>query len=223
MGLDMRPMAKPKPGFEDRFNQIFGIIQRGEEQKITFWDRFKGKRAFTKDELLKEFFENSIPTYETIKAPKVGREDEANQWVRQEYLKTDKSISENEFVKKYEGYYVIELAKERDGVPVYISFGQDENVFRGQFLKNCFDLIGEELVAEAWNTKLSSETLSYGEDLMRVADGIAEKNNLEFLKIQHKPPDSDMDSLENKLHIIYSLAKWLIFYGKNGHGYEADF
>ena len=25
----------------------------------------------------------------------------------------------------FEGYYVIELAKEQDGVPVYISFGQD--------------------------------------------------------------------------------------------------
>jgi hypothetical protein len=27
MGLDMRPMGKPKPGFENRYNQIFEIIK----------------------------------------------------------------------------------------------------------------------------------------------------------------------------------------------------
>lgn len=37
------------------------------------------------------------------------------------------------------------------------------------------------------------------------------------------PPETDEDSFEWNLHIVYSLAKWLIFYGKNGHGYEADF
>jgi hypothetical protein len=33
------------------------------------------------------------------------------------------------------------------------------------------------------------------------------------------PPDKDEDSIESQLHIVFSLAKWLIFYGKNGHGY----
>jgi hypothetical protein len=37
------------------------------------------------------------------------------------------------------------------------------------------------------------------------------------------PPDTDEDSLESKIHILYAAAKWLIFYGKNGHGFEADF
>ena len=55
------------------------------------------------------------------------------------------------------------------------------------------------------------------------ADRIAEENSLQFLKDQRLPPDTCEDNIESKLHIIYSLAKWLIFYGKNGHGYEADF
>ena len=58
---------------------------------------------------------------------------------------------------------------------------------------------------------------------MAVADKIAKEKNLEYLKLQRLPPDTDEDTIESKLHIAYSLAKWLIFYGKNGHGYEADF
>ncbi len=55
------------------------------------------------------------------------------------------------------------------------------------------------------------------------AEKIAKERNLEYLKTQRCPPESDEETIESKLHIVYSLAKWLIFYGKNGHGYEADF
>jgi hypothetical protein len=223
MGLDMRPMGKPKPGFDDRFNQIFRIIQGIEKQEISFLDKLKGRKRLTQEELLEEWFSIQIPSYETIKAPQVGRDKEANEWIKEKYLHSDKSVSELEFIRQYEGYYVIELAKEKDGVPMYGSMHQDENVFRGQFLTDCIDLIGEELVNEAWETKLAPDAFSYGQQLMAVADKIAETNNLEYLKEQRLPPDTDEESIESKLHIVFALAKWLIFYGKNGHGYEADF
>ena len=223
MGLDMRPMGKPKPGFEKRYHQIFRIIQGNEKQELSILDKLKGRKLPTREELLEEWFSIQIPTYETIKAPRVGRDKEANEWIREKYQESDKTVTENEFVKQYDGYYVIDMAKEKDGVPVYISLQQDENVFRGQFLQDCTDLIGEDLVAEAWNTKLADETFNYGCQLMSVADKVAKENNLEHLKEQRLPPETDEDSLESKLHIVYSLAKWLMFYGKNGHGYEADF
>jgi hypothetical protein len=90
-------------------------------------------------------------------------------------------------------------------------------------MQDCIDLIGDDLVSEAWNTKLADEALDYGNRLMQVADTIAARNNLQYLKDQRMPPETDEDTVEWKLHIVYSLAKWLIFYGKNGHGYEADF
>ena len=65
--------------------------------------------------------------------------------------------------------------------------------------------------------------MDYGNRLMTVADKVAKENELEYLKGQRMPPDVDEDTLESKLHIFYSLAKWLIFYGENGHGYEADY
>jgi hypothetical protein len=223
MGLDMRPMGKPKPGFEKRFNQIFNILQGAEKQELSFFDKLKGKKVPTKDELLAEWFENQIPSYETIKAPMVGRDKEADEWIKEKYQETDKKISEAEFISEHQGYYVIELAKELDGVPMYMAMNQERNVFRGQFLRDCTDLIGEDLVSDAWNTKQANEALEYGNRLMSVADKIAKEQNLEYLKEQRMPPDTDEDNVESQLHILFSLAKWLVFYGKNGHGYEADF
>lgn len=223
MGLDMRPMGKPKPGFEKRFIEIFEMVAQDKIPQPTFFDKLRGKKLPTKDELLQEWFANQIQTYETIKAPKVGRDTEADDWIRRKYDELKQKPSLDEFLKEYDGYYVIELAKEQDGVPVYIAMGQDENVFRGQFLQDCIDLIGEDLVHEAWETKRADDALDYGNRLMATADKLAKEHNLEYLKTQRRPPDTDEDVTESKLHIVYSLAKWLIFYGKNGHGYEADF
>ncbi|AWK02861.1 hypothetical protein HYN56_00980 [Flavobacterium crocinum] len=224
MGLDMRPLGKPKPGFENRFKQIMHIIQGKEKQELSFFDKLKGKKVLSKEELLEEWFENQIQSYETIKAPRVGYDQIANDWIRERYNESDKELSEEDFLKEYNGFYVIELSKEPDAVPIYRAMGQDENVFRGQFLSDCVDVIGEDLVNEAWDTKFADEALDYGNRLMEKALKIARENNLEYLKNEKYPPENaDETSIESKLHIAFSLAKWLIFYGKNGHGYEADF
>ncbi|MCX8523761.1 hypothetical protein OF897_07470 [Chryseobacterium formosus] len=223
MGLDMRPMGKPKAGFEERFLEIFQMLSTDNIPQPSMYDKLKGKKYPTKEELLDEWFSNQIESYETIKAPKVGQNQEANNWIQNKYNELEEKPPLEEFLNEYDGFYVIELAKEQDGVPVYISMGKDENVFRGQFLQDCEDLIGEELVNEAWMTKTADEALDYGNRLMKIADEIAQQNNLGYLKIQRFPPETDEDTIESKLHILFSLAKWLIFYGKNGHGYEADF
>ena len=223
MGLAMRPMGKPKPGFEKRFVDIFEMLTKNNFPEPSFLDKLKGIKYPTKDELLQEWLANQIQTYETIKAPRVGQDKEADEWIINKYNELEEKPPLEQFLKSYEGYYVIELAKEQDGVPVYIALKQDENVFRGEFLRDCEDIIGEDLMSEAWNTKMANETLKYGNRLMEVADKLAKEHSLEYLKSQRLPPDTDEDTIESKLHILFSLAKWLIFYGKNGHGYEADF
>jgi hypothetical protein len=223
MGLDMRPMGKPKPGFEKRFKEIYEMVTTNKIPEPTFLEKLQGKKRPTKDELLQEWFANQIQSYETIKAPRVGKDEEANDWIKARYQELEKKPSLEEFLKEHQGYYVIDLAKEKDAVPVYRAMGQDENVFRGQFLASCADVIGEELVNEAWVTKLADDTLDYGNRLMAAADRVAGEKGLQYLKDQRIPPDTSETSIESKLHIVYSLAKWLVFYGKNGHGYEADF
>ncbi|MBW0434898.1 hypothetical protein HGB47_14865 [Leptospira yasudae] len=182
----------------------------------------RGKKEKSREDLLKEWFEIQISPFETIKAPVIGQDNEANEWLNAVYELSGKEFLKEDFFRKYEGEYVIRLAKELDGIPVYSSAQQDANVFRGEFLRNCADLIGDSLVNEAWTTKLADETLDYGNRMMKIANLIAVEKNLQFLRDQRNPPESDENSIESKLHIIYSLSKWLIFYGKNGHGYEAD-
>ena len=145
MGLDWRPLGKPKAGFEERYNQLFRLIQETDEQQL------EGEKKSKKIELLDEWSKIQIPSYETIKAPRVGRDNVADDWLKKKYDETDKSISLEEFIQDHSGYYVVELAKELDGVPMYVAMAQDRNVFRGQFLDDCKDIIGEELYNEAWS------------------------------------------------------------------------
>lgn len=177
----------------------------------------------TREELLQEWFANQVSSYETIKAPKVGTDIIADNWMLHKYSETNKSAPPADFLQQNKGYYVIDLAPELDGVPVYIAMGQDRNVFRAEFLKDCKNIIGDELLHKAWETQLAPEVLKYGNRLMAIADDVAAKNNLLYLKEQRDPPGADEDSLESKIHILYAAAKWLMFYGKNGHGVEASF
>lgn len=71
MGLGTRPIGKPKPGFENRFIEIFEMVTQHKIPQPTFLGKLKGKKTPTKDELLQEWFENQIQSYETIKAPRV--------------------------------------------------------------------------------------------------------------------------------------------------------
>ena len=209
MGLDWRPMGKPKPGYETRFKELYSMLT-------------SSTKPANKEELREEWFSIQTPTYETIKAPLVGRDKEADDWIKEQYEGSEKEVSLEEFVEGMKGYYVILLAKELDGVPVYMAMGQDENVFRGKFLDSCQDLLGKELYEEAYASKMAEETLKYGQQLMEVAEKLAVEHNVTYLRDQRFPPEN-WDTIEFSIHTIYAAAKWLIFYGKNGHGFEADY
>ena len=213
MGLDMRPLSKPKAGQEKRFYELYSLILS------------ENLAPDQQEQLLEEWFALGIPSYETIKAPQVGRDAQADAWLREQYEADDSPDKPpfDEVYQDYQGYYVIELATEQDSVPVYRAFGQDENVFRGQFLADCQELIGEDLLNEAWSNHLAEEAVDYAQRLIAAVTPTAQQHGLEYLKDQYEPPEAEPESLESQLHIVYSLARWLIFYGSRGHGYEADF
>ena len=213
MGLDMRPLSKPKAGKEQRFYELYSLIPS------------ENLSPDQREQLLEEWFALGIPSYETIKAPQVGRDAQADAWLREQYDADDNPDKPpfDEVYQDYQGYYVIELAPEQDSVPVYRAFGKDENVFRGQFLADCQELIGEDLLNEAWSNHLAEEAVDYAHRLIAAVTPAAQQHGLEYLKDQYEPPEAEPESLESQLHIVYSLARWLIFYGSRGHGYEADF
>jgi hypothetical protein len=78
MGLDMHPLGKPKPGFEKRFLENFEMITKDKFPKPSVSDMDLGKSVMTKQEILDEWFTIQIQAYETIKAPRVGSDKEAD-------------------------------------------------------------------------------------------------------------------------------------------------
>jgi hypothetical protein len=69
---------------------------------------------------------------------------------------------------------------------------------------------------------MADDTLKYGQQLMEVAEKLAIEHNVTYLRDQRFPPEN-WDTIEFSIHTIYAASKWLIFYGKNGHGFEADY
>ena len=107
---------------------------------------------------------------------------------------------------------MVSLPKEQDGVPIYTPWANDKTAFRGQVLSYCQDVLSTELIDEAWESHLATEVLDYAQRLEAAADAGALPQGLGYLKTQRNVPDVDKDltdSLENLLHIVYSLGRWL--------------
>ena len=48
--------------------------------------------------------------------------------------------------------------------------GADETSFRGVFLNDCQDVLGKDLLNEAWNHKFPEEAVAYGKALLAAAE-----------------------------------------------------
>jgi len=222
MGLDWKPMNRPKPGREKEYEDIFMALQKKEE--TSFFSKLLGKKQNGREKLLESFFDISIPAYETLNAPRVGFDNNATEWAKEKYeFREDKALSLEEFLRQMYGYYVVELVPEHDGIPLYIAPHYEPHIFRAQFLKDCEQIIGERMLETAYTSQLAQGAILFGQQIMGIADDYAIKNNVTYLKNQRLPPDFDEDSAESKAHIMFSAAKWLLWWGERGHGYEADF
>jgi len=225
MGLDWRPLNKPKQGLEDEFENLFYLIVGRQKQAISFFDRLKGGKLKTQEQLLKRFLEISIPSYETLNAPKVGFDKTATEFAESKFKdRVDRNLTFEQYMEAMQGYYILDLVPENDGIPKYIALHDERHVFRGQFLLDCEHIIGQEMLEEAYISKLSKETIDYGNRLMDKADKFAAKHDLLHLKDQRDPPEEfDETDPATNAHVLFSAAKWLLWWGKNGHGFEADF
>ena len=65
------------------------LVESDNIPKPNFTDKIRGKKYQRKDELVQEWFENQISTYETIKAPMVGKDQEAEKWIKEKYEELD--------------------------------------------------------------------------------------------------------------------------------------
>ena len=215
MGLDLIVEGCPKPGHEREWRQLL-------------------QRSFGDEELSKvevaRFQEICIPGHERIGAPRVGYDDAANQWI----LEARKAKAPEEVaavLKEFEGYYVVRLV-ECDGVPKYshggLYEGADETSFRGAFLNGCQDVLGKDLLNEAWNHKFPEEAVGYGKALLAAAEAteaasrvpMRRRTLLSRLGLAKEP---EPVAIADQLDIVRAAGRWFIFWGERGHPIRAWF
>ena len=104
MGLDRRPLAKPKAGFKERSHHLFHLVQGTEKVQLSFLDSLKGKPLPNREDLLQGWFSVQIKMYETIKAPRF--------WQRQNCRR----VAERSICKIGPGHFFDKYRREMEGI-----------------------------------------------------------------------------------------------------------
>jgi hypothetical protein len=211
MGLDWNPLGKPQRGREREFYDLLGRVtvekwlQPSPIQQTPLpegLDRAAG-REYRKG-LWAQLEEITISPYETLGAPRVGDNEAADAWIRGKYEKApNKPASIDEWVQKFQGYYVTELLPGHDGFPVYSNWPLGGNwerwSFRAQFFRECEDVLDRPLLDEAWLHHTASQLADYGMRLMAWAAAYAEKDGVTRVLRQR-----ELDAADNR-----ALGPWL--------------
>jgi hypothetical protein len=238
MGLDWNPLGKPRTGLERQFYDLLGRVtvenwlQPSPVQQVPLpegIDRAAGREY--QNRLWKELTEITISPYETLGAPRVGRDAAGDAWIRNKYENApNKSASIDEWVQKFQGFYVIELVPVHDGLPIYSNWPLDSHwerwSFRAQFLRECEDVLDPSLLDEAWLHHTASQLADYGVRLMGWATAYAEKEGVTRIVRQRELETADVsDEIKpiQKAHFVASAARWAAWWSERGHGMMADF
>ena len=204
------PRYKAKPEFQDEFENIYlEIDEQPEGQEKVLPQRLE---------------EIAISPYETLSAPRVGRDAEADAWVAEHFPKREKSwLSFGSSDPDYGGRFVLDLVPPCDGLPPpeYSGgeFGHyvDAFAFRASLLEDCSDVIDEDLVIEGMVPMEVPELLEYGKRLRQAAETCAAEHGIDL----GAPLDTeDYDSVEGQLDVVIAAARWCIFWAERGHALE---
>ena len=235
MGLDWNPLGKPKPGMEAEFYRLLGQLGKAEHwvQPVPF--HFENIDESKKDALLDRFFAIQISPYETLNPPRVGRDAKADAWILSKYDDApNKPPTKEEWLKKFNGFYAMELLPECDGLPVYSNYSLgsywERWSFRAQFLDRfCEDVLGETLLTEAFLNHLPDQLADYGKRLMNCARAYAKIHDVSHIltarRFSREEEAAGVDSASPlyKTHIIASAARWAAFWSSRGHGMTTDY
>lgn len=211
MGLDWNPGPKPKPGHEEEYLRLYREIAETDDDD-------------KREPLTDRFAEISITAFETLNTPRVGHDAAATEWIRGKYAENKPDMALEEWVERFKGFYVLPLVPACDGLPRYTNGHPggyvEEYAFRGQFLRDCEDIVGEDLLNDAFESKLPEELLPYGKALIARAEAYAADKGTNLAELDKNEPE-DPDSDEFHLHVVMSAGRWCIFWAERGHFLEA--
>jgi hypothetical protein len=215
VGLDLIVEDCAKPGHEPEWRRLLERSFAGEELSEADVARLQ---------------EISIPGYERIGAPRVGFDSAADAWmIEAQKAKTPDDAAA--ILREFHGYYVVRLVK-CDGVPKYshdgLYDGVDDMSFRGAFLEDCPDVLGTDLLLEAWGSKFPEAAISYGQALLAAADtaeapGLVPKLWRTILSRAGLAKTAEPIPIAEQLDIVRAAGRWFIFWGERGHAIRAWF
>lgn len=210
MGLDWNPLARPKSGHEAEFLEIFQKISKRGDDKISA-------------QVKARFNEISEAPFEVLGAPRVGFDESANEWLQKKSGTNKNTASFEKLCKRMHGYYVLDLLPECDGFPVYSHHGLYEGVdrysFRAKFLEDTLDIIGEAMYERAFSIMLAEELGAYAKELYEKASAYARSQNVSHVE-RMRDCEEEENTPTRKAHILFSAAKWCLYWAKLGHGLE---
>lgn len=229
MGLDLIPSMRPHDANAEEFWRLWSdwMVEAGlrpgtiAAPKVPgFFARMFGEGAeqpMSQDARAARMYEIAEPPYALVGAPIVGQDPEADAWI----IENGGAAA----VEKNQGYRVLELVENCDGLPVYsnASFGEvDVTSFRGAFLTDCKAFIDEFELMLAWSAMTPSELADWGKGLLHAAKRYAEDQGVGDVIGQRDPPDGDNLPV-NAAHIADSCGRWALWWSSRGHGMEPDF
>lgn len=233
MGLDWLVESKPMPEHQAEYDELFPIISEGKyRDRRTFWQRLFGVppppdyRA-RYDEI------TVVNPGETLGAPRVGRDLEADEWLRKLHGSTRRDEPWPDYHKAMTGYYVLPLAKPCDGLPRYSNGGLATPLlssFRADHLSKLSRVDPAAVdVAPLFLWQTAAELIDTGRILEEDAHTYAGRTGIgdEVFDRDFTPTEEELEQYVHaprlNAHVMISASRWCTFWGERGHAMQAWF
>ena len=180
------------------------------------------------DKTQEELESHLVLPEETIKAPRIGIDRQADEWIKSNWdcLPKAEGMTVDGFIKKFKGQYVIDAVKGSPGVAKVSGIFVSATSFRGKVLR-FVNWLDPELIDQSYNDMDPDELYEYGHELLGAANRKrAESGIPDGWKIEMGNLDPDTNEvydlqLLRDVETVRNAAEWCIFWGENGHPMHA--
>ena len=103
-----------------------------------------------------------------------------------------------------------------DGLPRYSNAALgyvEEFSFRAEFLRDCEEILGEDLLERGYETMTAEEMGAYGMELLGRAETYAREQGIAMDKLE----TDDEESPQFKLDVMLAAGRWCRFWAERGH------